>query len=262
MKRWITGIIIAAALILLVTFAPSLVIKIIMTGLAAGGCWELLALGGEKRFGHKLLAVVLVIYGVIGLSWFKDPNLMFLFFYVLIVFSFISQFAGELVSEVKVRNTFLFLFAVIYTVVPWGLFSMVLDRPNFRFWMFFAVAATGLGDTFAYLVGRSFGKHKLAPTISPAKTVEGLIGALVGGMVAAALLKIIFAAGIPWTATIILGSLVALLGALGDLSESLIKRGFGVKDSGTIIPGHGGILDRVDAVMFTGPFVYFISQCF
>jgi phosphatidate cytidylyltransferase len=262
MTRWITGIIMSIVLILLLAFAPPLAIKAIMVALAAGGCWELLGLGGEKRFSHRLLAVCLVVYGVVGLSWFKDPKLLFLFFFAVIVFAFVSQFAGDLPSETKTRNTYLFLFSVIYMVVPWGLFSMIMDRPNFRYWMFFAVAATALGDTFAYLVGRSYGKHKLAPVISPNKTVEGLIGALFGGMAAGVVLKQIFAASLPWTAVIVLGALTALMGALGDLGESLIKRGYGVKDSGTIIPGHGGILDRVDAVLFAGPFVYFVSQCF
>lgn len=262
MKRWIAGIIMSIVLVLLLIWAPPLAIKGIMVALAVAGCWELLGLGGEKRFGHRLLAIFLVIYGVVGLSWFKDPKLMFLFFFALIVFAFVSQFAGDLSSETKMRNTYLFLFSVIYMVVPFGLFSMIMDRPHFRFWMFFAVAATGLGDTFAYLVGRAYGKHKLAPVISPAKTVEGLIGAIFGGMAAGVMLRQIFAVDLPWTVVIIVGAITALMGALGDLSESLIKRGYGVKDSGSIIPGHGGILDRVDAVLFAGPFVYFISQCF
>lgn len=103
-------------------------------------------------------------------------------------------------------------------------------------------------DSGAYLIGRRWGCHPLAPHISPKKTVEGAIGGLVGGAVAAPVAIEVFGLSCPVWAGILIGVVLTLLGMLGDLAESLIKRQAGVKDSGTLIPGHGGILDRFDAM--------------
>jgi phosphatidate cytidylyltransferase len=122
-------------------------------------------------------------------------------------------------------------------------------------WVLFVVLATWVGDSFAYLGGRSFGRHKLAPRISPNKTVEGAITGFAGSILV----------GIVWFAVAGLGSLVtgaivgaviAVSGQVGDLAESMLKRQAGVKDSGALIPGHGGILDRIDALLFAIPASY------
>ena len=121
-----------------------------------------------------------------------------------------------------------------------------------------ALFATFAADTFAFFVGRLWGRRHLAPQISPGKTWEGAGGGWVAAVAAAALLG-------PWLAPQlltpltggILGGLVGVVGPVGDLAESLIKRSVGAKDSGAIIPGHGGILDRLDSLLFTGPVVYF-----
>lgn len=109
-------------------------------------------------------------------------------------------------------------------------------------------------DTCAYFVGRRLGKRKLAPTISPKKTVEGLAGAVLGG----AILMAIFGGymGMKPLESLVIGGAVGLLGQLGDIFESVGKRVFAVKDSSALIPGHGGILDRIDSFLFTTPFVY------
>jgi phosphatidate cytidylyltransferase len=109
-------------------------------------------------------------------------------------------------------------------------------------------------DTCAYFVGKSLGKRKLAPAISPKKTIAGLAGAVLGG----AILMAIFGGymGMKPLESLVIGGVVGLLGQLGDIFESVGKRVFAVKDSSTLIPGHGGILDRIDSFLFTTPFVY------
>jgi phosphatidate cytidylyltransferase len=112
-------------------------------------------------------------------------------------------------------------------------------------------------DTFAYFTGSAFGRHKLAPLVSPGKTIEGLAGGLIGGVVAALLVRRFGLPGIPLAAAIALGIVVAVFGVVGDLVESLMKRWSGVKDSGHLFPGHGGMLDRLDSLLFGAPVLYY-----
>jgi phosphatidate cytidylyltransferase len=130
--------------------------------------------------------------------------------------------------------------------------------------IFFILIATWMGDTSAYYGGKGLGKHKLAPLISPNKTIEGAVTGLIGSISGAVIAKIWFL-DLDISHTIISGILIAVFGQLGDLGESFIKRNLQVKDSGGIIPGHGGMLDRVDSLLFSSPvfyyyYFYFISH--
>ena len=111
-------------------------------------------------------------------------------------------------------------------------------------------------DTLAYYVGRAFGKRPLAPLISPAKTWAGAIGGVAGSLGAAVLLKVVALDVIPWMHVAALGLLAGVVGQLGDLAESKLKRQVGAKDSGTLLPGHGGLLDRFDAMIVVAPVAY------
>jgi phosphatidate cytidylyltransferase len=114
---------------------------------------------------------------------------------------------------------------------------------------------TWFNDTSAYFVGINLGKHKLSPRISPQKSIEGSIGGLVGGITGSLILAFIFHK--PILLLIIMGALVTIAGQIGDLIESIIKRNAGVKDSGTFLPGHGGLLDRFDSLLLAAPVVYY-----
>jgi phosphatidate cytidylyltransferase len=124
----------------------------------------------------------------------------------------------------------------------------------------FVLLVTWLGDTGAYFAGRFFGKHKLYPAVSPKKTWEGAIGGLAGSLAAAIAMKLIRLDHLTWVDLILITIPGAALGQMGDLVESLFKRSTGVKDSGAILPGHGGILDRIDAVLFFAPYLWFYLQ--
>jgi phosphatidate cytidylyltransferase len=124
-------------------------------------------------------------------------------------------------------------------------------HPRGLAWLLLVILVTWLGDTFAYLGGRTFGKHALIPRISPKKTIEGFVSGLAGSAATGAIAVALFGLGIPWWAGMLAGVAIGALGVVGDLAESLLKRQVEIKDSGTLIPGHGGLLDRVDALLFT-----------
>jgi phosphatidate cytidylyltransferase len=111
-------------------------------------------------------------------------------------------------------------------------------------------------DTLAYVAGRALGKHKLAPSISPKKTWEGFIGGIVGAVLVGVALKYTWLGYLAWPHVIVLALIGGIVGPLGDLAESGFKRSVGVKDSGNVLPGHGGLLDRFDALILTAPLYY------
>jgi phosphatidate cytidylyltransferase len=113
------------------------------------------------------------------------------------------------------------------------------------------------GDSAALFVGSAIGRHKMAPRISPGKTWEGLAGGLVGGVLGALVVRQVALRWLPWGHAVVLALLVALAGVAGDLAESLFKRWAGVKDSGTLFPGHGGMLDRLDSLLLGAPVLYY-----
>jgi phosphatidate cytidylyltransferase len=149
----------------------------------------------------------------------------------------------------------------LYTGLPLSFLARVREvhtADEGRLWCYLPIILTFGNDTFAYFSGRLFGRHKMAPHISPGKTWEGFVGGLI----------LTVAAAFAWRATGLmpaftpydalgLGVGISFLGPIGDLTESVWKRSRGVKDSGRLLPGHGGILDRIDALMFTAPFLYF-----
>ena len=126
--------------------------------------------------------------------------------------------------------------------------------------MFFAMVV--FADTGAYYTGRLIGRHKLAPRISPGKTIEGAVGGWIAAIAAGPLSRMAFFHEIPMVHAVAIGALIGVVGPIGDLAESMLKRGADVKDSGTLLPGHGGVLDRVDSILFCAPLLYYYSRLF
>ena len=135
-----------------------------------------------------------------------------------------------------------------------------LDRGGW--WIILALVVTWFNDSGAYFAGRAFGRRKLFPRISPSKTVEGALGGFAGSVVGAIAVKLLFLPALPLWGAAVIGLGGAVLGPLGDLSESMLKRAFGAKDSGRMLPGHGGMLDRIDALLFNAPFVLLCARLF
>ena len=149
------------------------------------------------------------------------------------------------------------ILGVLYIPLLMAHFIMIRRSPSGVLWIFFILVLAFAGDIAAYYIGRRFGKRKLLPEVSPGKTVEGTIGLVAGSIAGCLLFKFFFFPALPAFHAVVLGLVGSIAGQLGDLSESALKRAAGVKDSGVILPGHGGILDRLDCLMFITPFVYY-----
>jgi len=126
-----------------------------------------------------------------------------------------------------------------------------------RDWVFFALLTNSGSDSTAFFIGRAWGKHHLAPHISPGKTWEGAVAGLLGAIIVSVVLTYLLSLPLSYGQAILLGSLVSVFGQIGDLAESLFKRNMGVKESGRLVPGHGGLLDRTDSVLLAGIVVYY-----
>lgn len=140
-----------------------------------------------------------------------------------------------------------------------GLFSyQIMIREFGPQWIIFLYVSVWASDSFAYYIGKGLGKRKLYPAVSPNKTVAGAIGSLSGGVAGALIMKATLTASLSILSAVVIGLIISVVAIVGDLIESMFKRDAGVKDSSRIIPGHGGILDKLDAALFAGPVLYWM----
>ncbi|MBN2226279.1 MAG: phosphatidate cytidylyltransferase [candidate division Zixibacteria bacterium] len=164
---------------------------------------------------------------------------------------------SETPAELFQLNTALF-WGAAYIGLLYPLPAYIRDVPdgNGAHWLLFLFGTLWLSDTLAMGIGKWLGKRKLAPTVSPNKTIAGFIGGMFGGVVVAVIMSFWLLHEIAWGYLLTAGLLVSIVGQLGDLVESCWKRSYGIKDSSAIIPGHGGVLDRFDSLLFAAPVLY------
>lgn len=175
----------------------------------------------------------------------------------LMILTFFWSLGGELGAHLVGRMA-LTGFGIVWIAMGFAYILLIRELEHGMALTILLLACTIVNDTFAYFVGRAFGSHKMAPRISPKKSVEGAIGGIIGSVVAASVVKI-YSPWLSWTYAIAFGLALGFVGQWGDLFESAVKRDFRVKDSGKILPGHGGILDRFDAVLFAAFVTYWMA---
>ncbi|MDR4494929.1 MAG: phosphatidate cytidylyltransferase [Nitrospirales bacterium] len=150
-------------------------------------------------------------------------------------------------------------FGVLYIALLFGHFILIRQLPDGIAMVFFVLIVTWLSDTGGFVFGLTFGRHPLAPVLSPKKTIEGFLGGILFSLIGAVLCHLWFFSVMSLTQSAMMGILLAVCGTLGDLTESAIKRSVHVKDSGTLIPGHGGVLDRIDSLLLSAPAFYYYA---
>ena len=257
--RVLTAVIALPLILMLIFRGPPWGFFALVLPAAMVGAFELFAMTHPGDKGSQFVGVVLAaVAGVVVYFYGRDPR-------VLLTLLIVLPTLGPLLTLARlgqIQTAGLRSFAVgagaIMVSVPLVLLAVVRrddlrDGPTF---VVMALAFAWAADTGGYFGGRFFGRHKLYEAVSPKKTVEGAIGGLVAAALSAVIIQLLLKPLMPLWHTVVLSLVAGALGQAGDLGESLIKRSVGVKDSGAIVPGHGGILDRVDALLLTSSCVY------
>ncbi|NPA49690.1 MAG: phosphatidate cytidylyltransferase [Thermodesulfobacteria bacterium] len=251
--RVLTAIVLLPALLFLLLKGPLLAI-LLVSGLAALLAWHEYARMATLPFPVFLGGALALVMGFFLLK--QGAGLLLLGLWsglFLFLLYFLRHFEGQ-------KSLFHLLSAMagfFYVFLGFGHLFLIVTLPQGRLWMLYLLASIFGTDTGAFYAGKTLGRHKLIPRVSPGKTWEGTFGGLFLGILLAVVLGLHFELGKPFHLFLLAGVL-SIVGQLGDLLESLLKRGFGVKDSGTLLPGHGGILDRTDALIFAAPLLYWL----
>ena len=211
--------------------------------------------------GRRFESILAILSGIpVCLAVWSNEFVLLLFALTLavLIFSLVSLFRIKDIRKSAGDVALLFL-GILY--VPFLLSHLGLIRmlPNGIEWIFLLLVIVMAGDTGAFYTGSAFGKRKLYPVVSPKKSVEGSLGGLIGSLAGAFIARATFFTELSVFDCIAAALLLGCLGQLGDLFESMLKRSFGVKDSGKIIPGHGGMLDRLDSILFAAPAAFFYA---
>ncbi len=269
LKRAITAVVLSALAVVILLYAPWWAFSVVMALAVLVGVGELLRMLTPYSHWDRVLLTIAVLVAVfgqlvstrLGIQWRGVIPWFAAWFFMLFALAVSQILRPDPISEAGRRiASHLFILTYLGFTLPLIL-SLQLAVPTEQggWRVLFAMIITFGGDTGAYLLGKAIGRHKLAPKVSPNKTIEGYAGALILSTVGVFLCRA-FMPGMQvltvWDA-LILGIGGATVGVLGDLLESLLKRAGGVKDSGNLIPGHGGVLDRIDALLFVAPSVFF-----
>lgn len=257
LKRVLTGIVLIPLVIYVVLYAPALwtLAAVLLLTLLASMEFNSLTLAGKRdRLTDSIGIVSSLLIPVFIYLCGKDSVLPVLMATVFIVF--LVGIAGGRDLKDAYMDTALKALGMVYIALPLSYIVLIRKLDGGSMWILFLLVIIWCNDTFAYAAGKTIGSKKLTP-VSPKKTVEGAVAGILGGVIAAVLFNKYLSMGLSSQSAVLLSLLVGPVGIIGDIAESLIKRAVGVKDSGTLLPGHGGILDRIDSLIFTVPLLYY-----
>ena len=267
MKRVITALILAPLVLVLVFLGPMWLLTMVVAIVAMLAAWEFLGLTEHR--GAKAPRVLTL--GTIGLLFagnyqWPDETITIFGFFCIVLLAYCTFRSPIDRAMADAASSVFALFYLGLTLLPIPMLREQSNGPSLLAFLFLTVWA---GDTVAMYAGRSFGKSKLAPNLSPNKTWAGAIGSVMGSVAVAGILlalssylaqwnsvKLSYADEV-WWYWLILAVIVNIAAQVGDLAESALKRSAGVKDSGTLLPGHGGILDRIDALLIAAPVLWY-----
>jgi len=256
MTRVISGVVLALAALAAILFLPVLALRIVACAIAAFGAHEYGRIAGTPRGLSEALLVIAVVAVCWLTAWPLDARSRVLL--LLLALGWVALevlFLGRTIQQAGASVA-----APIYIGLPLGMLIAIQILGGWRATLLL-LATIVVSDSAQYYSGRMFGRRPLAPVISPKKTIEGAIGGLAFGTAFMTVAGAVVFPSVRPASFVMLGLSVVALGICGDLFESRLKRQAGVKDSSSLIPGHGGVLDRIDALLFAAPafYLYFTS---
>ena len=290
MKRVLTAVVLIPIVLVLILRAPVPVLALVVAAVSVLTLREYVELVRHYKVApYCRVLYVLAVLAFVALAWQSGATYLvaatqMLFgivggaMFVLMFFFAIAMRREPLSEGFPAASAAVFGF--LYIVVPLAMLVQLRQQGSGAFLILYTLIVVWMGDTVAYYTGRAIGRHKLAPRISPGKTWEGTVGSFVGAVVCGTLVfaysreisSALMRIGLltrdqaylppeipPLWQFALLSAAMNIAAQIGDLAESLLKRGAGVKDSGTLLPGHGGMLDRIDALLFAAPVVWFYA---
>ncbi|MCX7982420.1 MAG: phosphatidate cytidylyltransferase [Syntrophales bacterium] len=262
MKRWLTAIVLLPFIVVIIGFAPPAVFALLIAVVIMVGTWEYctLTLGTTLTWRHLLTVGGSLLCPILFFIGGGQSVLGVLVFVLLIMF--LLELLPSRTGVVDLDPLFKAFFGFLYVSFTLSHFIWLRALPKGTYWIFFVLVLAFSGDTAAYYVGRAMGRRPLLPAISAGKTVEGTLALIAFSTLCCYGYGRIFFSSLPGYHFAFLGLIGSTLGQLGDLCESALKRVAGVKDSSNLLPGHGGLLDRLDCLIFIAPFVYYYRQAF
>ena len=266
MKRVLTALILIPLALALVFFAPHWLFTLAVAALAALAGWEYMGLAEKCGAKPPRVAVLLALVALFAVN-FEWPDRTTAFFGVLSLGLLVYCTFLRPVTQVMADSASS-IFCLLYAGFTLLALPPLHEQSNGPSLVAFLLCTVWAGDVTAYYVGRAWGRHKLAPQLSPAKTWEGTVASLAGSLLVAAALvglaMLLQGRDLPWLSYpediwywLVLAVVVNVAAQVGDLAESALKRSAGVKDSGNLLPGHGGMLDRIDALLLAAPALWY-----
>lgn len=259
-KRVYSALALLPLLYVLTRHLPPMAFFVFIAVIVLVAQWEFLGLFFEKRHlpQHALVSLPGTLLLLLAMQW---PAVFdFSLTLSIILVSLLCYQVGFVPSESRHLAMAVILFGILYVGSTLGHFLWLRNQHDGALLVFFVLLVTWAGDAAAYYAGKTWGSRPLAPRLSPNKTVEGFLGGLIAAPLIAWLSHLWFFPAVTPVDCLVLGMLFTVLGLLGDLSESALKRYAGVKDSGSLIPGHGGMLDRVDSLLLNAPVFYYYMK--
>ncbi|MGL5677380.1 MAG: phosphatidate cytidylyltransferase [Cellulosilyticaceae bacterium] len=256
--RVLTGVL-GIPIVILIMVLGSPVIEIAGLAIALIGVYELYQMVQKKYKVIPWVGYGSVALYFVGLEFFTKHFLFYITALIMLLL-ILMVFNHPKYGIADIAMTFI---APIYVAVLLSFIMLIRRMPAGEFLVWFVFISAWGSDTCAYFAGKCFGKHKLAPVLSPKKTIEGSVGGAIGATLIAALYSFIYSYFVPSVEVKAIGFLLvlvfiaSLLSMVGDLAASAIKRNIGEKDFGHLFPGHGGVLDRFDSILLVAPFLYF-----
>jgi phosphatidate cytidylyltransferase len=267
MKRILTALVLIPLVLLLVFVGPWWLVTLVTAAISALAAWEFLSLAERSGARPPRIAVIVAIALLFVGSFNYPDQVVSIFGFLCLALLVYCSFRSGI--ELVMADAALSVFCLFYTGLTLLALPALRDQANGPSLVTFLLCVVWAGDITALYVGRNVGRHKLAPRLSPNKTWEGALGSVAGSLLAAGgllalehLLKVKFdSAKISFPEDmsywLILAVIVNIAAQVGDLAESALKRSVDVKDSGTLLPGHGGVLDRIDALLLAAPVLWY-----